>query len=134
MEREQAMKEIQSHLVTMDNITGMDHKNINNKMGDDIQYSTYKAWLYNGKFPLAKIFFHPFSIEILEYMLSLAIRIKRCQNHVRIIDVERAMLELKEGYEICDDVLVRRSSAKVKSLLNFVSTDREKMQQTRLSI
>ena len=86
------------------------------------------------KFPLAKIFFHPFNIEILEYLLLLSIRIKSCQNHVRMIDVKRAFLELEEGYEISDDVLIRRSVAKVKSMLNFVSIDRQQVQQTRVAI
>ena len=87
---------------------------------------TYKTWMYNGKFPLLKIFYHPFSVEILEHMLMLAIRIIQEQEpeqepeHVRLIDIKRAMLEVEECYEIKDESLMLRAVARMKSMLSSI--------------
>ncbi len=98
MDQEQAMKEIQEHLEILDNTKNIYSKNGTNEMTENIPYTTYKTWIYNGKFPLTKVFFHPNSTEILEHMLMLAIRIKQEQEVVRLIDVKRAMLEVEECY------------------------------------
>ena len=97
---------------------------------------TYKTWMYNGIFPLLKIFYHPFSVEILEHMLMLAIRIiqEQEQEHVRLIDVKRAMLEVEECYEIKDESLMLRAVARMKSMLNHFSINRQQIEQTRLAI
>jgi len=132
MDLQHAENQLREYIEMIPYHTGIAHSTLSEEI--ETSNSTYMSWVKAGNFPLIKLLRHRFGLMILEYAILLKIKLDRRQCTVRLIDIERAWLDVKECCEIQDESLLQKSIAKVKSMLNLLTTAQPNRQQIRLAI
>lgn len=100
----------------------------------NVPNSTLMTWIYKLSLPLVDVFKFRFRVELLEAALLIAIKLDRQMEYSRLIEVKRAFLEVEEWHGLRDEGLMRKAIARVKALLNTLTTEPNPEQQMRLAI